>query len=299
MGGKSFKTIGNKVFEEYTGGIKIYLESTDDEYIVGRKWFSHLKDKISFESVSETRTNGGCQLVRKKVGEAKFNHRQAFGIVDRDILLADPTFQDSLWWEIDNAIFTSTTPYEGGDIFVLHYWELENYLLHPRALESLVADKKLSKIPALSASVIADLLIRHENDLIAVSLLSTLSTQQGKEQAPIGFGLDKSGDELIGDVKKHLDISDADSENELQKIKRFAEDESDALNRWNKLSRILDGKRIMKRIDRILSGNDMIGCKVSLASERGALAGYIANQGLIDPLLVNWIKSIYDLASTA
>ncbi|HBA67556.1 MAG TPA: hypothetical protein DCZ48_15550 [Methylococcaceae bacterium] len=298
MGGKSFKTIGNKVFEEYTGGIKIYLESTDDEYIVGRKWFSHLKDKISFESVSETRANGGCQLVRKKVSEAKAVKKQAFGIVDRDILLADPIFRDSLWWEIDNDVFTSTTPYEG-NIFVLHYWELENYLLHPRALESLVADKKLSKTPALSASVIADLLIRHENDLITVSLLSTLSAQQGKEQAPIGFGLDKSGNELIGDVKKHLEISDADSENELQKIKRFAEDESDAVNRWHKLSRILDGKRIMKRIDRLLSGNNMIGCKVSLASERGALAGYIANQGLIDPLLVNWIESIYDSVSTA
>ncbi|MDP2180571.1 DUF4435 domain-containing protein [Methylicorpusculum sp.] len=299
MSGTSFKALGNKVYEEYTDGIKVYLESTDDEYIVGRKWFPHLKDKISFESVSDVRANGGCQLVRKKVKESKANNKKSFGIVDRDILLADPLFRDSLWWQIDNDIFTSTKPYEEGDIFVLHYWELENYLLHPKALESLLSDKKLAKNSAFSESTIAGLLFQHENDLVAVTLLSTISAQQALDQAPIGFGLDNFGDELTEKVRNKLHISMKVSEIERQKIKNFAEDESNALIRWNKLSRILDGKRIIQRIDRLFSGKDRADCKVSLTSERGALAGYIASHKLIEPNLVKWIESIYNSTNSA
>lgn len=296
MGGNSFKAIGNKVFENYTDGIKIYLESTDDEYIVGRKWFSHLKDRISFESVSETRADGGCQVVRKKVMESKAGNPKAFGIVDRDILLADPVFQGSLWWEIDNNVFTSANPYEDGDIFVLHYWELENYLLHPHALESLVADKRLITSPTISASVIANLLIEHESDLVAVTLLSTIAAKTGAGQAGEEFGRDKSGSALISEINNRLSISVEDADNECQKIKRFAEDEIDAITRWNKLSRMLDGKRIMCRIDKLLAGNDIANCKVSLTSERGVLAGYIANQKLIDKFLIQWLENIYESA---
>ena len=288
----SFKTIGNKLYEKYTGGIKVFLESTDDEYIVGRKWFSHLKDKISFESVSKTRANGGCQLVRKKVQESKNCNQKAFGIVDRDILLADPDFQDSVWWEVNDDIFTSTQPYDEA-IYVLHYWELENYLLHPQALESLVADKTLVNSPTISASTIADLLIQNENNLVAVTLLSTISAKNMEEQVAEGFGRDCSGDELTEKIVNKLNISIEAAQHEHEKIKFFAENESDAITRWNKLSRMLDGKRIMYRIDQILSKNDMANCKVSLTSERGVLAGYIANQKLVDPSLAGWLVRRY------
>ncbi|MBK8816701.1 MAG: DUF4435 domain-containing protein [Methylococcaceae bacterium] len=296
MGGNSFKAIGNKVYENYTDGIKIYLESTDDEYIVGRKWFSHLKDKISFESVSETRADGGCQIVRKKVQDSKASNKKAFGIVDRDILLADPLFRDSLWWEIDNDVFTSSRPYEDGDIFVLHYWELENYLLHPQALELLLADKKLTNSPSISASAIADLLVKFEADLIAVTLLSIVPAQSGIKQVADGFELQTSGDLLLTKVIEQLEVSDEFAKNERQKIQQFAENETNSITRWNKLSRMLDGKRIMYRIERLLFDNNMVNCKISLASERGVLAGHIANQNLIDPALSNWLNVIYQSA---
>lgn len=288
----SFKNIGEGISSEYQDGVKVYLESGDDEYIIGRKWFSQLKDKISFEAVSDKKADGGCRLVIKKVEQSNQSEKKAFGIIDRDILLADPLFQDSLWWEIDNNIFSSTQPYE--NIFILHRWELENYLLHPAALASLAADKKLADSPAISALGVANLLNQHENELIAVTLLSTVPTKTGSSQVPGKYGLTDKGEDLIAKVAHELKLTAEDFAVEQEKIKRFAEAEINAIDRWNKLSRLLDGKRIMFRIEQLLSQSDYVGFNIPLKNERGHLATYIANQRLIDPMLSNWLYNIYE-----
>ncbi|MBD9358846.1 DUF4435 domain-containing protein [Methylomonas albis] len=287
----SFKNIGKTVSSEYQDGVKVYLESGDDEYIIGRKWFSKLKDKISFEAVSDKKANGGCQLVIKRVESSSNSNNKTFGIVDRDVLLAHPNFQDSLWWETNNHIFSSTQPYK--NVFILHRWELENYLLHPNALASLVADKKLAESSAISSSSIADLLNRHERELIAVTLLSTVPTKTGSSQAPEKYGLQDKGEDLITKIAGELGLTMDSFIVEQEKISRFAEDEIEAIDRWNKLSRLLDGKRIMYRIEQLLSDSDFAGFNIPLQSERGYLAGYLASQNLIDPMLSDWLNNIY------
>jgi hypothetical protein len=285
----SFKSLGKEsIVTESTAGIKIYLESTDDQYIL-RNWFStfNFYDKLSFDSVSETRGNGGCQLVKKKVEESEST---AFGIVDRDVLLADPDFQDSLWWEIDDEVFSSSKPY-GEKIFVLHRWELENYLLHPQALASLMADKRLDA--TTSPTDIAKLLCDHEENMVAVTLLSTISTKTGIVLAGGTRHLkDKNGAELKAEIQKQLSVPQISIEAEQIKINRFAENEKDFIQRWHRLSRLLDGKRVMHRIDDLLFSG-----KVKLESERGVLAGYIAKHKLIDPALTNWLEGVYSSAA--
>lgn len=284
----SFKSLGKEsIVTESTAGIKIYLESTDDQYIL-KNWFStfNFYDKLSFDSVSEIRGNGGCQLVKKKVEDSK---QTAFGIIDRDVLLADPNFQDSLWWEVDDDVFSSSKPY-GENIFVLHRWELENYLLHPQALASLMADKRLNA--TTPPADIAKLLCDHEENMVAVTLLSTISTKTGAALAG-GTRLlqDKNGEELKAEVQSKLSISSAEMESERVKIDRFAENEREPVERWNRLSRVLDGKRIMHRIDNLLFSG-----RVKLETERGALAGHIAKHQLIDQALINWLEGIYNTA---
>lgn len=296
MSGSTFKSLGKNVLEDYIDGIKIYLESSEDVDIFGRKWFSHLKDKISFESVSPTRADGGCQKVLRKVQESNYGKQNAYGIVDRDILLSDVAFRESLWWETDNHKLTSAKPYQAGAIFVLHYWELENYLLHPTALALLIQDKTLSRTPIISDVAIAETLIQHEENLIAVTMLSSVATKLGKTQASEQFAKDLHNDELMHTVKNHLVISDEEISQESEKIKCFAEYETDAVSRWQKLSRMLDGKRIMYRLDTLFSARDFADCKVSLKSERGVLAGYIAQHKLIDANLTAWLDDIYRLA---
>jgi hypothetical protein len=281
----SFKNIGKEaIVPESTDGIKIYLESTDDQYIL-RNWFStfNFYDKLSFESVSETRGDGGCQLVLKKVENSQLT---AFGIVDRDILLADPNFKDSLWWEIDDEVFLSQKPY-GEKIFVLHRWELENYLLHPQALAALMAEKRLNA--ETSAADIAKLLCVHEDNMVAVTLLSTNSLKKVGEQVL----RDKSGEELKQAIQNKLQVNPDTIEAEQTKIKRFAENELDPILRWRRLSRLLDGKRIMHRIDDLLFSG-----KVRLESERGALGRHVATHKLVDSALINWLEGIYHSALT-
>lgn len=282
----SFKNIGKEaIVPESTDGIKIYLESTDDQYIL-RNWFStfNFYDKLSFESVSETRGDGGCQLVLKKVENSQL---KAFGIVDRDILLADPNFQDSLWWEIEDEVFLSQKPY-GEKIFVLHRWELENYLLHPQALAALVAEKRLNA--ETSATDIAKLLYDHEDNMVAVTLLSTISPERIRVQVL----RDKSGDELKQAIQERLQVNPDIIESEQMKIKQFAENEQDFILRWHRLSRLLDGKRIMHRIDDLLFSG-----KVKLESERGALGRHVATHKLIDSALINWLEGIYHSATVS
>ncbi|WP_155920583.1 hypothetical protein [Methylobacter luteus] len=282
----SFKAIGKEsIVEEYTDGIKIYLESTDDQFIFKEKWFSRFNDKLSFESVSDTRANGGCELVRQKVKNSKIT---AFGVVDRDTLLKDPDFQDSLWWEIDDEVFSSRKPY-GETIFVLHRWELENYLLHPQALASLVADKRLDA--TTSATDIAKLLFDREDEMVAVTLLSTIPAKNCIAQAGEQVLRDKLGDDLKQAVKNKLQAQSDVIESEQIKIKNFVENEQDHIKRWHRLSRLLDGKRIMYRIDDLLFSG-----KVKLESERGVLAGYIAKHKLVDSALTNWLEGIYHSA---
>jgi len=282
----SFKNIGQEeIVIESTAGIKVYLESTDDQYIL-RNWFStfNFYDRLSFESVSETRGDGGCQLVKKKVEQSNFN---AFGIVDRDILLADPDFQDSLWWEIDDNVFLSSKPY-GEKIFILHRWELENYLLHPQALASLMADKRLNTMT--SSVEIAKCLCDHEDNMVAITLLSTLSTKTSNALAGGNQQFrDKCGEELKVAIQNKLQVQPDVIYSEQNKIICFAEKEQDPIHRWHRLSRLLDGKRVMHRIDDLLFSG-----KVKLESERGVLAGYISSQKLIDTSLSNWLQKIYD-----
>jgi hypothetical protein len=288
----SFKTLSkDAIISEYSDGIKIYLESTDDQYIFKVSWFSKFNDKLSFESASDSQEGGGCQMVLKKVRESR---APAFGVVDRDILLVDKNFQDTLWWEVSDEVFSSTKPY-GDDIFVLHRWELENYLLHPETLATLVAEKKL-KTTTIAAEEIANLLAEKEDELLAVTVLSTLST---KKEKTISGGdrcfLDKSGDELKLSVQEHLQVNlqieNRQIEQEQDRIKRFAVNENYSVKRWHNLSRMLDGKKIMHRIEKLLFSGG-----VKLESERGNLAGHIARNRLIDMALTNWLENIYDSA---
>jgi hypothetical protein len=289
----SFKSLGKEsIVTESTAGIKIYLESTDDQYIL-RNWFSTFNyyDKLSFDSVSETRGDGGCQLVKKKVEDSK---QTAFGIVDRDVLLADPNFQNSLWWEIDDEVFSSSKPY-GENIFVLHRWELENYLLHPQALASLMANKRLNE--TTSPTEIAELLGEHEENMVAVTLLSTISTKNGMAlTGNTQLFRDKSGAELKIELQNKLTLYQSLIESEQGKIDHFAENKQEPIERWHRLSRLLDGKRIMHRIDDLLNFKYALTPKVKLESERGALADHIAKHKLIDPALSNWLEGIYNAA---
>jgi hypothetical protein len=273
------------------GAVTVYVESSDDKYLIGTKWFSNLKDRINFVSVSgdEKRGEGGCKVVIERVKKNREQGITTYGIVDRDVLLCDPHFQNYLWWEVDDTVFSAANPY-GETIFVLHRWELENYLLHPNALEQLHKDKFRNVPPSKSPREIAELLIENEKDFIAVSLFSSLHETNpipGKKQADLRHSQTLTGHNLRENVKIETRCTCAQLSDHETKILQFAEDKHDALERWDRLSRLLDGKRVCHRIERLLFEE-----RLKIEADMGFLASNIANQGLVDINLTSWLNKI-------
>jgi hypothetical protein len=281
---------GDFSMDEYLAadrGIIVYLESTDDVFVF-RKWFDKLLSKIQFKSISDEKANGGCGVIIKFF-EDNPDLSFAYGVVDRDVLLRNinsTRYPDcsNQWWNTDDDDFHSNHPF-GDKIFVLHRWELENYLLHPEALQKLLYNKTRGKTSLTTADEVAKKIIDNESDLVAVTLFSTL------DKGSIGsmrYGQDKTGDDLWSMVDE-LGQSEEERDEHKSKITSFAEDKDDPMERWDRLSRMLDGKRTMYRLDNILHSNPRKFC---LEREFGALADHIANLGLIDPALKSWLHQV-------
>lgn len=272
-------SINQQKFDQYTGGIKIYLESQADVTIISNKWFPHIeKEKYSFESAEgDEKGGGGCQAVIQKVQQARQDNIEAYGIVDRDTLLADPQ-QQQLFWQTDDQAFVNSKPY-GEFIHVLRRWEIENYLLDPRALAKLIYNKNIENRQPIDVQDIAQDLINNEDDFIAVTLLSTMTVPNGKSSREDGFGQHKAGDDLRREcIEKSLNCTDEEFDAGCAQIKQFAQDDNDPISRWDKLSRLLDGKRVFAHI-----GSALTQLKKSNAmDERGQLADIIKNNGWVD-----------------
>ncbi len=276
-----FKSLSGFSSEQYLAGDKgvvVYLESTDDVFIF-KKWFGNLLSKIQFEPVSGEKANGGCRVVIQRLQEVDDVTVDYYGVVDRDALLNEIRTQESLWWEIDDEVFFGASPF-GGRIFVLNRWELENYLLHPAALANRLSNRTMGKISYTNASQLAQDILQREDDLIAVTVLATLGRGDRSPRHLQGL----QGEQLWLQVQKDTQADDAKIEQHKQSIIRFAETQTDPLLRWDRLSRMFDGKRAMIRIDGMFTEH-----KFCIEEERADLADDIANLGLIDPYLNEWI----------
>ncbi len=289
----NFKDLSN-VTSDYLGGIKVFLESEDDLMIIGQKWFSHLQDKISFENTEPQveQGGGGCKQVIAQVKKVIEQGKVAFGIVDRDVLLSKPDDDkeakryDEAFWETDDEVFLATKIF-GDYIHILKRWEIENYLLRPEALQKLMVNKKLSH-NVMSVDEVAKELIDKEDDFIAVSIVSTYGVYVGK-QAENGFGKQGNSQDLKKEAIKHLNITQSDYLEHYNKIKAFSNQEHDSSIRWDKLSRLLDGKRVLIRLG---SKNMFDGIFKDMGSERGTLADIIKNNNLIDTELTDFFDKV-------
>ncbi len=278
-----FKDISDFSSENYLigdNGTVVYLESTDDVFIF-KKWFGHLLSKIEFKSVSGEKANGGCRNVIKRIKEINDSSLPFYGVVDRDALLNNIETHEALWWETDDHTFINAFPF-GDRVFILHRWELENYLLHPDVIAHRIKNKTMGTVD-YQAEELAEKILDKEDDLLAITVLSTL----GYGQSSVRFLQEKSDQDLWNEVNKITKGNPEKRDRHKNNIVQFIENTQAPLERWDKLSRMLDGKRTMIRIDGILSNKT-----ICLEQERGDLADGIANLGLIDSYLKNWLESL-------
>jgi len=269
--------------DKYESGIKVIMESEEDVSIFRDHWFPRYQNKLRFESAEDGSIGGGgCHAVRQKVEDARSQRLNAFGIVDRDTLLSDG--KTGIFWEIDDASFEAAQPYDF--IHVLRRWELENYLLRPEAFAAEVRRRDLRSQPLINSQT---LLNQHEEDLIGLTALTTFMMSQNEKSPKPGFGLDSSGQQLKEKIGTHLDNklpgkSYSDLETDIGKISSFHENHQEPDKRWERLTRILDGKKTLSRICDRLSKEHGLDSIKPWEEMRGCLANQIASLGLDNEL---------------
>ncbi len=238
------KTIDAKYIQK----VIIYLESQDDFQIFKERWFYDEGEWLEFRSSDEGR-GGGCAEVIRQVKSDRQNGIPAFGIVDRDAVMRESKWD--VFWEINDQKYQKSLPF-GHYIRPLCRWEIENYLLDPDELESILADEgkgfPRAKRPA---KLVIEELVGHCNTLIPVMALNILFHENGTKSLDMGFGLTECLNSNEMEQKLSGKIPDSDKfKNYATRIEAFAENHpSDSREYLDRLNRMIDGKRIFKRIE--------------------------------------------------
>ncbi|AEF98655.1 hypothetical protein [Methylomonas methanica] len=290
----SFKKVETTVVDaKYEGRIKVFLESAEDVRIFSGHWFSHKQDKLHFVSAEgEQSGGGGCMAVIDKVSDSNSQKIEAYGIVDRDVLLSNANLD--LFWETDDTKFHDAQPY-GDKIHVLRRWELENYLLQPEAFAHEVS-RRISRSPAPDIS--AETFLADVDDIIQVTALTTYSVANGQKSPNPAFGTNiPPGSDLSQEIDKFLKKqfpapACPDISKDAEKIRSFDQSTANPAARWERLTRILDGKKSLMRLCRYISTSLNLNSIDHWEEMRGCLANIIASKGQIDKELVKLIEEI-------
>jgi len=287
----SFKKAKSPLVDaKYERRTRVFLESAEDVRIFNDHWFSDKQDKLKFVSAEGNQLGGGgCRVLIAKVEEENSQNIKAYGIVDRDVLLADA---NDLFWEIDDAVFHAAKPY-GDKIHVLRRWELENYLLQPGAFTAVVSVRtSRPPIPFVSAETFLD----YAEDIVQVTALTTFLVSKGKKSPNPGFGIQSSGSDLTKEINNYLknqfSEENHDMSNDVEKVRTFEQSDSNPEERWKSLSRMLDGKKSLMRLCRYLSESLQIESIRPWEEMRGCLADVIASKQKIDTELLELIDKI-------
>jgi hypothetical protein len=280
---KEFKQ-ADTIDSAYLDKAVVYLESEEDVQIIKERWFFDEGRYVEFKSV-DVGLGGGCTQVINQVGFDRSKGVNAFGIVDRDALLQCRLWD--FWWEIDDLTFASNKPL-GEHIKVLKRWEIENYLLTPNEVEIVLSDKDFRSKRSIQA-IIKELL-EHAEDVKLLSAAAFYCHKQGYS-FPNGFAGNKKRDDLQSEIEnylsKHLDdYNPSRFKGYIEKIESFAEGINDIVfERWERLNRLLDGKRMLRRFGLYGSHpND----------RRGDLARHIRVNNMIDQEILDYLEIFKD-----
>lgn len=157
-------TSTNSVIAQQKNKPIIYVEGESDKRIFENYWFVEFLGKVSFNITPNVQ---GCSAVVSTVAADRSKGILAYGLVDRDKLMADEKWD--LLRQVDDAIFEKHWPY--ADIKITRRWELESYLIDPEALESYLAPAQGGRAHRPLA-VIENELLSHADALVPFAALN-------------------------------------------------------------------------------------------------------------------------------
>ncbi|MDD3484168.1 hypothetical protein [Azovibrio restrictus] len=251
----------------YFRKVIVFLESEEDRLIIGDRWFFE-DGEFDFKPADQG-CGGGSSRVIALVAEARTNHFSAFGIVDRDALAVEPHWPT--WWEMDDGNFHAARPL-GEYIRVLPRWEIENYLLDPEVVEAVVANREGR--PVRRGEDALQTIYRDINSVVSISAAVIAGRKHGIR---VDDELNKiPADALPQQIEKHLGDAASCVSELTQRIREFGAPlpEGSAAH-WERISRLLDGKRFLKRLD-------LCGRSLSTKEDRRLeLADQARNKGML------------------
>lgn len=261
----------------YFQRVTVFLESEEDYLIVRDRWFYDEGEFLDFRS-SDEGEGGGAKKVISNVNKSREQGFVTFGLVDRDALFAECRWDH--WWEVDDERFHASRPL-GEHIRILKRWEIENYLLDPEIIEE---ERANIEGRAMNRTDPAGKL---SNDVLeAARLLASAAIVLHENGIKLGDDLDRveSVDVLQQKIAQKVEPHVSRLDETKNQIDRFGEDHpANSARHWERISRMLDGKRILKRLN--LAQKSLSNPK----DYRLSLASKIRQTGKIDTELVGYI----------
>lgn len=241
MAGFKQKATIDRVEENYFQRVGVFLESKEDWLIVADRWFFDVGDKIRFEHADDGE-GGGAHKVVDKVNEQRLLSEVAFGIVDRDAIKVS---HPGIWWEDDDARFKSERPL-GDSIRVLTRWEIENYLLDPDVIEEAVANMQARPIRQGTAAL--QTLTDEQDAAIALSAADIVASGHGQR---FDHSLDRCpANSLPNQITTKLGQYANELVDTEVRVRDFASGHPrGSPAHWERLNRMLDGKRLLRRLN--------------------------------------------------
>lgn len=129
---QEFIADSDRLTSRYGGVPVIYVESEEDRHVFGDCWFRDRLSKIEFKPALSVAATSGCNGVISAVSEELQAGNAAWGIVDRDAVMANDAW--NLVHETDDSVYEAKKPF-GDNIKALCRWEMESYLVDAEALE--------------------------------------------------------------------------------------------------------------------------------------------------------------------
>lgn len=228
----------------YSGRRRIYLESGDDQAIFER-WFFDEGEHLEFKSCNEG-SGGGCTQVIRNVQRDRENKISSFGIVDRDSLMQQQEF--TLFLEKDDSILFAARPF-GEYVRPLCRWEIENYLLEPNAVSTLLSDYGNYAPHGIRTEDLAAKLLLHAKALIPIMSANICLHKQGWKSLEQKFCLNEPADKINHKCLKRLkkDSFEGGFNSTKESLLEFESGDNRSERYWM-LCRIVDGKRLLDRI---------------------------------------------------
>lgn len=230
----------------HSGMVILYVEGTSDKKFLERL-FPNSAGIIQFQDA------GGCPAVKERLKAERPDNDKVFGVVDRDALMREKAW-DRLF-EVDNESFAQTAADEAG-LHVLTRWEIENYLFDIRALQAL--HNNWGRNGMEWANLLSEVVHAAEAEVYITAAWCTAHHFQRRQAGAPNACVDTP--ELEGLTRKWVEQdlpegATARYEDNLAKLRAFDPGpEVGTEARLEALLRIVDGKRLLERLERRLLG---------------------------------------------